>query len=293
MSKACDPIPSTSNPVVGAFPAQIQPSVLNLPARWKGNQSAGAGLSNLGNSCYLNSTLQCLAYVPPLAHLCLGRTHSSSCPRASSSSSPGSGSTPERRFPKERGCRTIVEELFLGRWQSQVRCLACGHESNTYESFATLPLDIARARSVHEGLRSFIEAERLDGDNKYKCDKCRQLVPAIKQTTIWDDPNVLVLHLKRFDGGSLLGKITRHQQELELAETGGDDAGADGGGGHSSIYTLTGVLVHQGASLHSGHYYAFVRDSHGGWSCMNDSHVYGTSLEQVRQEQAYLLFYTR
>ena len=48
----------------------------------------------------------------------------------------------------ERGdetvCRTIVEELFLGRWQSQVRCLVCGHESNTYESFATLPLDIGQ-----------------------------------------------------------------------------------------------------------------------------------------------------
>ncbi|GIL55960.1 hypothetical protein Vafri_11422 [Volvox africanus] len=254
-----------------------------------------------------------------------------------------------------KACRTIVEDLFLGRWQSQVRCLVCGHESNTYESFTTVPLDIGQARSVADALRAFTEAERLDGKNKYRCEKCRALVPALKQTTIWDDPNVLVLQLKRFNGGSLLGKITRHvafqdevnlrpfmtppaarhnaeqqQQPQQAADTGnghhhhqqqrqGQDArvigrgsgrldnggqrpqhhsldldtavGSDGG--VPNVYTLTGVLVHQGTSLHSGHYYALVRDSYGDWSCMNDSHVYSTSLEQVRQEQAYLLFYTR
>ncbi len=55
--------------------------------------------------------------------------------------------------------------MFQGRWQSQVRCLACGHESNTYESFVTLPLDIARAPSVEASLRGFTEEERLDGAN--------------------------------------------------------------------------------------------------------------------------------
>ncbi|GLI66904.1 hypothetical protein VaNZ11_010931 [Volvox africanus] len=254
-----------------------------------------------------------------------------------------------------KACRTIVEDLFLGRWQSQVRCLVCGHESNTYESFTTVPLDIGQARSVAEALRAFTEAERLDGKNKYRCEKCRALVPALKQTTIWDEPNVLVLQLKRFNGASLCGKITRHvafpdvvnlrpfmtpsaarhnteqqQQPQQAADTGsGDDqhqhqsqgqhahligrgsgrldnvgqrpqhhsmeldtaVGSDGG--VHNVYTLTGVLVHQGTSLHSGHYYALVRDSYGDWSCMNDNNVYGTCLEQVQQEQAYLLFYTR
>ncbi|KXZ46653.1 hypothetical protein GPECTOR_41g617 [Gonium pectorale] len=465
---------------------QAEHSVLSLPARWKGNQRAGAGLSNLGNSCYLNSTLQCLAYIPPLGHLCLIAGHSSTCGRSSAAAgsgppctfclvertlgsllrgqrggpvSPGEltrqlhlfGRTFVRGRQEDshefltalldvierdgrraavargapKGCRTIVEDLFVGCWQSQVRCLKCGYESNTYESFATLPLDIGQARTVTEGLRAFTEAERLDGSNKYKCDKCRQLVPAIKQTTIWDDPNVLVLHLKRFDGGSFLGKVSRHvafPEQLELGafmtppasrrraeqqhaealaaarakeeaarageaaagpaanghhhhhhdhghghghdsghhhhhhehehhhldghhhhqnhgdhhhddhphrthepygpqlpphangtgngrahhhghsqsdppstsytDSGGGGAAGGAAGGPAS-YVLTGVLVHQGSSLNSGHYYALVRDSENRWSVMNDSQVYGTSLDKVREEQAYLLFYTR
>jgi hypothetical protein len=41
-----------------------------------------------------------------------------------------------------------------------------------------------------------------------RCDGCRQLVPARKQMSVWDDPNVLVVHLKRFDG-IFGGKIDR------------------------------------------------------------------------------------
>ncbi|PNW88012.1 hypothetical protein CHLRE_01g010800v5 [Chlamydomonas reinhardtii] len=61
-----------------------------------------------------------------------------------------------------------------------------------------------------------------------------------------------------------------------------------------SVYNLTGVLVHQGSSLHSGHYYAFVRDAGDRWALMNDSAVTPlASFAEVSREQAYMLFYTR
>lgn len=46
---------------------------------WPGVRRVGAGLVNLGNTCFLNSTLQCLTYCPPLANYLLSGEHASCC----------------------------------------------------------------------------------------------------------------------------------------------------------------------------------------------------------------------
>ncbi|KAM9013868.1 LOW QUALITY PROTEIN: ubiquitin carboxyl-terminal hydrolase 42-like [Ara ararauna] len=46
---------------------------------WQQPLNVGVGLHNLGNTCYLNATLQCLTYTPPLANYMLSLEHGKSC----------------------------------------------------------------------------------------------------------------------------------------------------------------------------------------------------------------------
>uniref|UniRef100_A0A8U8CHK5 USP domain-containing protein n=1 Tax=Geospiza parvula TaxID=87175 RepID=A0A8U8CHK5_GEOPR len=48
---------------------------------WQQRQRPGAGLCNLGSTCYINVILQCLTYTPPLANYLLSRDHSQLCHR--------------------------------------------------------------------------------------------------------------------------------------------------------------------------------------------------------------------
>uniref|UniRef100_A0A8D2DEP5 ubiquitinyl hydrolase 1 n=1 Tax=Sciurus vulgaris TaxID=55149 RepID=A0A8D2DEP5_SCIVU len=50
-----------------------------LSLRWERVFRVGAGLHNLGNTCFLNSTIQCLTYTPPLANYLLSKEHARNC----------------------------------------------------------------------------------------------------------------------------------------------------------------------------------------------------------------------
>ncbi len=47
--------------------------------KWSRVRPVGPGLSNLGNTCFLNSVLQCLLYTQPLSEYLLAREHSRRC----------------------------------------------------------------------------------------------------------------------------------------------------------------------------------------------------------------------
>ena len=246
-------------------------------------------------------------------------------------------------FDPETGARlappTAVERIFQGKFRNLVRCARCGHESKTYDPFLDVSLELPgrEDRSSHGGgygpgylrgsgsargsvesaLKNFTEEERLEGENAYRCERCKDLCPATKRLTIHEAPAILVVHLKRFDhyGGKINSPVD-FTERLTLGGHMSEDAEEAG-----PAYRLYAMVTHSGVSVSSGHYYAFARKptapseddagknhendaiasfygaatnaSDDEWYLCDDSSVRRVNRADVFDEQAYVLFYER
>nr|CCA20199.1 predicted protein putative [Albugo laibachii Nc14] len=92
-----------------------------------------------------------------------------------------------------------LQEALDGKLISQKLPKDCGHRYEREEAFIRLELQIRGKESIEESLASFVEGEVMDGDNKVECELCGTKKAAVRRTCFGTLPNLLILHLKRFD----------------------------------------------------------------------------------------------
>lgn len=314
-------------------------------------RSAAAGLSNYGNTCYMNSVMQSLIHTPPLAFALL--TQDLDTLHGELGGKPGAnfdavaamqnfakrslqGTRPTnapqefnrnlKSFAKplrqgrqedaheylrfllealQQSClaraskslkpddpirrTTFVQKTFGGKLRSRVTCHKCGYNSDTFDPFMDLSLDVRKGiNSLTDAFRAFVAKDHLTGSEKYKCDKCKRKVDATKQFTIETAPPALTVHLKRFTAFG--GKVSRQiafDETLNIAPYLSTNNGP-------ARYKLYAAVHHYGSGPNSGHYVASVKSPSGKWTRMDDSHVSEMGRSGPTNDQsAYILFYLR
>jgi ubiquitin C-terminal hydrolase len=110
---------------------------------------------------------------------------------------------------------------------------------------------------------------------------------------LWSIPEILVIHLKRFEGGADARKIdtpVTFPDEIDMSRyVVGPHTDRD------LNYRLYGVSEHSGV-IHGGHYTACAvvnEDSAEHWYDFNDSSCTQSTPEDAHSDLAYILFYAR
>mmetsp|Transcript_13758 Transcript_13758/g.33317 ORF Transcript_13758/g.33317 Transcript_13758/m.33317 type:complete len:1098 (+) Transcript_13758:142-3435(+) len=202
---------------------------------------------------------------------------------------------------------SIIVDRCQGMHRSHLTCPKCGKESVKFDAFSTISLPLTADKTNINGMTlqdcvdKFLEGEQLDELNAWYCPSCKKHVCALKMIALWSVPDILILHLKRFqfDHCTVRNDVIRSKindtvrfpiERLDLRNhvLGPiyDDA--------PPIYRLCGVSEHMGPTANSGHYTATVRNCKDSrWYRYNDAHVGETTADAAVTGGAYLLFYER
>ncbi|PWZ03275.1 cysteine proteinase [Testicularia cyperi] len=343
--------PTKSSPSKGKGVARdLYPFKVSL--RFPGKvRPAATGLSNYGNTCYMNSVMQSLVHTPSLAFALLtqdldalhgewgGKPNANfdavaamhnfakrSLQGSRPTNAPQEFNRNLKAFAKplrqgrqedaheylrflleamQQSClarapkalkpddpvrrTTFVQKIFGGKLRSRVTCHSCGYNSDTFDPFMDLSLDVRKGiNTLADAFRAFVAKDKLTGSEKYKCDKCKRKVDATKQFTIETAPPALTIHLKRFTAFG--GKVSRQiafDESINVAAYLSVNRGP-------ARYKLYAVVHHYGSGPNSGHYVASVKSPSGRWTRMDDSHVSEMGRSGPTNDQsAYILFYLR
>ena len=132
--------------------------------------------------------------------------------------------------------------------------------------------------------------ERTSSDSTWFCPHCQQNRQLTKENLILSLPQVLIIHLKRFDMESSsrrkIETFVKYPLELNMRKFVPSATSYK-----EYMYDLIGVCLHSG-SFERGHYTAYTKKA-SSWFCFNDSSVEPISINDVVNRNAYILFYSR
>jgi len=166
----------------------------------------------------------------------------------------------------------LPHELYHGKTKMSTKCSCCGNTTDVFEDFNTINLNTQGGDSLTDIFVDYLKSEiHDDPDNLYHCEKCEKLTVSEKKISLEQLPKTLIIVLKRYTSRCNIEindtlYIKNNENVIE--------------------YTLKSVINHFG-NVYSGHYNNFVCIDKE-WIFIDDDSF---SLANLNFKNAYILFY--
>ncbi|TQN71693.1 Ubiquitin carboxyl-terminal hydrolase 8 [Colletotrichum shisoi] len=183
---------------------------------------------------------------------------------------------------------SMVDKYWRGIELSTVVCAQCKNRTYTWDTFDFLSIPVNRnTRTLEDCLRAHLETENI---SDYQCDSCKTKGLGRKQARLARMPELFCLCLKRFTVDNQVGgvkkdlsRVTWDFNNFNVDEFFIPPEERTAGSAPDENFELPfdyecyAVIIHSGPNINSGHYYAYVRDTHNPdptvWYKINDSYV--------------------
>jgi len=188
------------------------------------------------------------------------------------------------------------EKIFIAlEWLHHVKLIDEREILQVHPSVSAVTKEGRGGVHLDQCLKLFMTKEKLGKDDEWYCPRCKELKQATKKFDLWTAPNVLVVHLKRFQ----YNRWYRDKLDtlVDFPVSGWDLrpflAAPETEGVPPPIYDLFAVSNHSGG-LGGGHYTAYAKNfADGKWYSFNDSSTREIDSSNVVSPSAYVLFYQR
>lgn len=189
-----------------------------------------------------------------------------------------------------------VVDIFGGETFVELKCVS-GHSKYTFERYMDLTLSFPKDRmqnDIRTFLKNYFKEEFVEG---VECEECKKKTRFTRKVLLYSLPEVLVLHLNRFQQGYFSNMKIRSEVSYDEALVLPPEILHSDARTANVKFKLAGAICHLG-SMNSGHYYALKkgREKHAqDWYVCNDEIVKDANIRPANNESesVYILFYTR
>ena len=168
-------------------------------------------------------------------------------------------------------------------------CQNCHMSSTSREHirFLTLPIPAIQHDETHDILTLMQKWTETQVINDYVCASidCVERTVGQNKLEVSHYPVILIINLLRFRLGVKISDKVRFKQHLSLRDIPNSV--------HPDLqYRLISIVVHRGERLESGHYVSYFKQGNE-WKEADDRNITTVTWPQVKEKQAFLLFYEK